>query len=164
MIVSKENLEKAIGVCAHFESCELGWNVDNLLPIIKDLGAGHVRQEIKWEWVEQQKGVYEIPALSMDWVDKVTEAGLGIIMILDYGNELYDNPLDPDAFANYAAFMAERLKDYPIIAYEIWNEPTNFYFFEQYGGTWSGKETSLWMEKFSELMAKAAAAIRKVDS
>ncbi len=156
-------MEKSVGVCTHFESCELGWKVDKLLPVIKDLGAGHVRQEIKWEWVERQKGVYEIPALSMDWVDKVTDAGLGIILILDYGNPIYENPLDADGFADYAGFMAERLKDYPIIAYEIWNEPTNFFFFEQYGGTWSGKETSLWLEKFSELISKSAQAIRKSD-
>ncbi len=161
--MNKEKLAKSVGVCTHFESCELGWKVDNLLPILKDLGAGHVRQEIKWEWVEQQKGVYEIPALSMDWVDKVSRAGLGILLILDYGNPIYENPLDADGFAAYAGFMAERLKDYPIIAYEIWNEPTNFFFYEQYGGTWSGKESSIWLEKFQELISKSAEAIRKAD-
>jgi hypothetical protein len=42
----------SIGVCTHFESRELGWKIENLLPVLLELGIGHVRQEIKWEWVE----------------------------------------------------------------------------------------------------------------
>lgn len=160
---SSRNFQKSVGVCTHFESREIGWKIEKLLPLLLELGAGHVRQEIKWEWVEKEKGKYEIPEVSLQWVEAVAKAGLGIILILDYGNPLYENPLDPDGFAGYAEFMAEFLKEYPIIAFEIWNEPTNFYFLEQYGGSWSGKTESLWLDKFCELVNQAATAIRRVN-
>lgn len=43
-------------------------------------------------------------------------------------------------------------------------EPTNFHFYRQYGGKWSGAEASLWVEKFCKLLAKSSEAIREVDS
>jgi hypothetical protein len=163
MTKTNVNYEKGLGVCTHFESREVGWKIENLLPVLLDLGATHVRQEIKWEWVEKEKGVFEIPQLSRTWIDAVAQQGLGVIVILNYGNPLYENPLDPDGFAAYARFMAEELRSYPVIAFEIWNEPTNFFFLKQYGGSWSGKGESLWLDKFCELVAKASAAIKAAD-
>jgi hypothetical protein len=96
-------------------------------------------------------------------MDAVREAGLSVILILDYGNPLYDHPLDAEGFAAYAGFMAKELRDYPIVAYEIWNEPTNFYFLKTYGGTWSGKGECPWLDRFAELIDAASAAIKEAD-
>ncbi|MBN2714073.1 MAG: hypothetical protein JXR97_16765 [Planctomycetes bacterium] len=154
---------RRIGVCTHFERREQGWKVENLLPGILDLGVGVVRQEIKWEDVEKEKGQFVIPEVDLDWLRQTEEAGLEVILLLCYGNNLYENPLDPEGFARFAGFMANELKGRHIISYEIWNEPTNFYFYNQYGGSFSGKEPCLWLDRFCELMALSAAAIREAD-
>ncbi|OGV40317.1 MAG: hypothetical protein A2X48_23450 [Lentisphaerae bacterium GWF2_49_21] len=159
-----KRMDKCVGVCTHFQSRDNGWKVENLLPLIQAAGIKIVRQEIHWHQVEKKKGIYKIPEVYQEWVDKASDAGLGIIMLLCYGNPIYENPLDPSAFAKYAKFMAGKLKDRNIIAYEIWNEPTNFRFYEQYGGSWSGKSPSLWRDKFCELLAMSAKDIREEDA
>ncbi len=161
--MNRKHLGKGVGVCTHFETRSKGWKAERLFPLIKKLGAVAVRSEIHWEKVEQRKGSYRIPEVYADWVDRATDAGLGIILILDYGNPIFKNPLDPDAFAKYAAFMAKRLRNSNIVAFEIWNEPTNFFFFKQYGGNWSGRPPSNWSDKFCELLGKAANAIKDSD-
>ena len=157
------SLSTMIGVCTHFERRDEGWKVEALLPKVAELGIGVIRQEIKWEDVETEKGKYAIPRVDQDWLDQTEAAGFKIILLLCYGNPVYENPLDPDGFAAYAQFMAKTLKRRHIIAYEIWNEPTNFYFYNQYGGSWSGAEPSLWRVKFCELLVKAARAIKAED-
>ncbi|OGV40956.1 MAG: hypothetical protein A2X48_11330 [Lentisphaerae bacterium GWF2_49_21] len=161
--MDKLKMAKGLGVCTHFETRDKGWKVEKLLPMIIKLGAVAVRSEIHWEKTETKKGYYKIPKVYQDWVDRVSDSGLGIILILDYGNPLYNNPLDPAGFAKFAGYMARILKSKNIVAYEIWNEPTNFFFYRQYGGNWSGREPSLWREKFCELLGMSADAIRNAD-
>ena len=156
-------LLKGLGVCTHLERRKIGWKAESLIPLIQDMGASLVRQGIVWSSVEKEKGAYAIPEVSRDWVTRAANAGLGIIPILCYGNELYENKLDPDAYANYCRYMARELKDFPIVAYEIWNEPTNFQFLKQCGGAWSASPPCEWADRFCELLAKGAAAIREVD-
>lgn len=157
-------LNPRIGVCTHFERRDHGWKAEELIPRIADAGIGVVRQEIKWEDVEREKGSFVLPEVDRDWLDRCGAAGMGVILLLCYGNPLYDNPLDPEGFAAYARFLTETLRDRnTVIGYEIWNEPTNFHFYRQYGGTWSGADPAPWREKFCELMARTADAIREVD-
>ncbi|MEX2608132.1 MAG: cellulase family glycosylhydrolase [Kiritimatiellia bacterium] len=163
--MSVNKLNPRIGVCTHFERREYGWKVEELLPRIVEAGIGVVRQEIKWEDVEQQKGTYALPNVAIEWLDHCEKAGIRVILLLCYGNPLYDNPLDPNGFAAYARFLAETLRDRNlIIGYEIWNEPTNFQFYRQYGGTWSGADPAPWREHFCELLSRTADAIREVDA
>lgn len=154
---------RGLGVCTHLERRHIGWKAEALVPLIRDMGASMVRQGIVWGSVEREKGVYAIPEVSRDWVRRVAEAGLGVIPILCYGNDLYENPLDPDAYANYARYMAKELRGAPVVAWEIWNEPTNFEFLKRYGGPWSAQPPCEWADRFCELLAKGAAAIREVD-
>jgi beta-glucosidase/6-phospho-beta-glucosidase/beta-galactosidase len=100
---------------------------------MKQMGVQYVRDEWGWEGVEKTKGVYAMSPEGQHKFDALNAAGIKIICALDYGNKLYANPLDPDAFANYAAWMARTYKG-KVVAWEIWNEPDNFYFFKQYGG------------------------------
>lgn len=158
-----DNLKlKGLGVCTHFSRREKGWKVEDLLPLACDMGVSLVRDEIEWSRVETEKGKYQIPEVDQDWLQQVTDAGLGINLILLYGNQLYDNPLDPEAFANYAVFMARTLiGKYNIVALEIWNEPTNFEFKKYYDGSWSGQGDCLWLEKFAELVSITAEKLKK---
>jgi len=87
-----------------------------------------------------------------------------MIVLLFRANGLYDNPLDPAAFANYAASMATTLKDAPVAAYQIWNEPANFDVRRHYGGRWNGRGDALWVKQFSEMARQATLAIRRVEA
>jgi hypothetical protein len=62
--------------------------------------------------------------------------------------------------------MAVQLKDY-VGAFEILNEPANFGFRKQFGGTWNGLEpdgsVSPWVGKYVEFINKAAEAIKSVN-
>ncbi|HCE46330.1 MAG TPA: hypothetical protein DET40_22520 [Lentisphaeria bacterium] len=151
-----------LGICTHFGRRDQGWKAEHLVPLAKEMGVSLVRDEIEWHSVEKEKGKYEISQANHDWLKKVSDAGMGINFVLLYGNSIYENPLDPKAFANFAKFMAEELVGkYNIVSFEIWNEPTNFQFLKQYGGPWSGKEPCLWLEKFAELVAGTASVLKK---
>jgi hypothetical protein len=126
------------------------------------MGVSIIREEMGWESVEKTKGTYALPAECQRWLTAVTGAGIKVYLVLDYGNKLYDNPLDPQAYARYAAWVAQNLKG-KVAAYEIWNEPDNFRFLKQYGGAWSGADHAMWVAKYGELVAAASAAIRSVD-
>ena len=150
------------GVVTHFVSTSRGWHVDQLIEPMRQMGVSYVRDEIKWAYIEKTKGEYRIPKKISRWVKPVLGAGIDIIALLDYGNKLYDNPLDPIAFSKYASFIAQSYKG-KIHVFEIWNEPHNFLFRKQYGGSWNGKGDCLWLAKFAELTDAASRAIRKVN-
>lgn len=155
--------DRRIGVCTHFERREQGWKVEHLLPLIVAADIGAVRQEIRWAEVESTPGCLRIPDVARDWVDRVHDAGLGIIMLLCYGNPVYDDELDVEAYARYAGFVARELRGRRILAYELWNEPTNFTILQRLGGDWSGRQPAPWMQRYAELVAAGARAIRAAD-
>jgi hypothetical protein len=78
-------------------------------------------------------------------------------LLLCYGNSIYANPLDPDAFARWAGWMARHYQG-RVNDFEIWNEPGNACFSQQYPGQRDGKPA--WVPRFVELTKKAGAAIR----
>jgi hypothetical protein len=154
---------RGLGVCSHFESRAKGWKIERLLPLAQQMGVSVVRGEILWQRVELQRGVYAIPAVDRQWLDAIRGAGIDVLLLLCYGNPIYENPVDPQAFAAYAAWMVRELKDYPLLGVEIWNEPTNFQFMNYYGGNWSCRPPCVWADKFCELVAVASAAIRQAN-
>jgi hypothetical protein len=152
---------RGLGVGTHFGRMP-NWDIDKLLPLLKEMGVQYVRDEWGWGGVEKTKGVYAMYPYGQKSLDMLNSAGIKIIAVLDYGNTIYANPLDSDAFANYAGWMAKTYRG-KVAAWEIWNEPDNFYFFRQYGGNRNGSNDAVWMVKHSELIRKAAAAIKKAD-
>ena len=149
---------RGFGIATHM----YGWDDKALLPVMKQLGVSVFRDSIPWQLVETKKGVYKIPPKIMSYVERITGSNIKMIVALYYSNKLYDNPHDPEAFANYCRFVASKLKGKNIAAFEIYNEP-NGWFRPQYGGAWNGKDNAIWIEKFAEYMSTAAAAIREVD-
>ena len=154
---------RGLGVCTHFARRDKGWKIEHLLPLMQQMGVSLVRMEILWDTVELQRGVYAIPQVDRQWLDAVRAAGIDVLLLLCYGNPIYDNPLDPQAFAAYAAWMVRELRDYPLVAAEIWNEPTNFRVMRQYGGNWSARPPCAWADKFCQLQQLSSAAIRQVN-
>lgn len=141
-----------------------GWDVDKLMPRMKELGIWGVRDGIEWGGLERSKGQYALPDVERHWIETCTRNDLKVILWFGAQNKAYENPLDPDAFANAAAWLAGQFKDDPnVVALEIWNEPNNFFFRNQYKGAWNGKDNALWVEKFAELVTKTSAAIKKTN-
>ncbi|MGC9400794.1 MAG: cellulase family glycosylhydrolase [Anaerolineae bacterium] len=120
-------------------------------------GVRWVRMDMFWHTVETSPGRYnfsEYDAL----VNAMTQRGIRIIFILDYGNPLYDHGFPPTssggqaAFARFAAVAASRYRDAGVI-WEIWNEPNLDHF-------WTPEANAT---AYGNLAMRAATAIRQVD-
>ncbi len=120
-------------------------------------GFRWVRMDMFWNAVEQVQGRYEFWEYDA-LVAAMTQRGIRIIFILDYGNPLYDHgfaPHSPEAraaFARFAAAAARRYRGKGII-WEIWNEPNLDHF-------WAPQAD---VERYGALLLETAAAIRRAD-
>jgi hypothetical protein len=126
--------DRLVGVSFHPRGDKV--NKAAQLGMVKDFGFDFVRTEFSWKGVESQKGVYDLANVK-EFTGLAASAGLGLHVILDYGNELYsgnpDNLPNPDkigpdtqpfrdAFVAYAQQIVKATRG-PGVHYEIWNEP-----------------------------------------
>ncbi|MDD4537482.1 MAG: sugar-binding protein [Lentisphaeria bacterium] len=139
-----------------------GWAHGDLrfIDIFNAVGIGVVREEFHWQGVEKKRGEYVVSQRMDNFVNRLNERGVRLNLLLSYGNPVYDNPLDPAAYAAWAAFMAGHFRG-RVNSFEIWNEPANFAFRKYYGGQRHGEAP--WIGKFVELSLAAGAAIREVQ-
>ncbi len=88
------------------------------------------RDEIYWDSVEHQTGVFEPnenARKSLQAYSDAKSAGINPVLILSYGNQLYDGGSQPytaegrAAFAAYAGWLVTQLKG-KVVNFEIWNE------------------------------------------
>ncbi len=144
---------EGIGACTHMaqgrdqaQTCAAAVNAD--LPIVRD--------EVHWRTVEPVKGRLSLPERA-SWVGTAAENGIKSLVVLSYGNPIYDfgqpsqadidagaawdctipvrdgNPETTaddeyfDAYLRYVDFVSESLAG-KVAAYEIWNEPDLKYF------------------------------------
>jgi hypothetical protein len=137
---------------------------DLQLNLIRRLGARVVvLTPGEWATNESVAGRYSLTPEIRRVVAEITASKLSIVVLLFRANKIYANPLDPTAFARYAAWAAGIFKNAPVVAYQIWNEPSNFDFLAQYGGSWNGRGSAPWLDAYSELVRQATAAIRQVN-
>ncbi|HFJ8951998.1 TPA: cellulase family glycosylhydrolase [Serratia liquefaciens] len=129
---STSSMAFEVGVHTHFR-----WypnDPDKYLELVKRYGFTSYRADFPWSGLEQQKGQYVVTG-NMQKADQAfndgqTKFGLNGLLVLAYGNKLYDPsgyPTTPEAinaFANYAYWTASKYKG-KIKYYEIWNEWTN---------------------------------------
>lgn len=114
-----------VGACTHFGQGK-GLLRSNL-SMMRQAGITSFRDEVGWRGIEKTKGVYEMPAAWDEFVDEGRKAGLEPLLILDYGNPLYDNgdkPRSPEAveaFTKYAEFVVRHFRG-RVRLYEVWNE------------------------------------------
>ncbi len=134
-----------------------GWiNYDyRFLDVLDAIGIGIIRDSMNWAKIEQERGVYKVPDATEAMVNALNARGIRLNIILASPNKIYDNPLDPKAFAAWAGFLASHFKG-RITTFEIWNEPHNMFFMKHYGD-------SLWAGKFVELSRMGAEAIHEAD-
>ena len=106
---------------------------DITLKLTREAGFSGIRDELRWETAETQKGRYTYPEPARDWVPVAGENNLDRMWILDFGNLLYadnvkafpDNSLFPgyeNAFLNYVDWISNTFKG-DIEYYQFWNEP-----------------------------------------
>jgi hypothetical protein len=108
------------------------------LPSVREAGVTSVRTDVKWADIEKQAGVYVIPPELDEFVDLAARLSIQPVLILDYGNKLYDNgnkPLSAAAVAAYVRYVKAITGHFGarIRYYEIWNEWDN-----AIGGTAAG--------------------------
>ena len=140
-----------------------GWGRGDFrfLDIISAVGYGAIREEFGWSGIERTKGEYRLSPNQLELARQLKERGILFNLLLTYGNPIYENPFDPQAFARWAAFMAESFKGLTS-HFEIWNEPHNFGFRKRYGGDMTS-EDSPWIREFVSFTRAASDAIRRVQ-
>ena len=139
------------------------------LDLIAAAGIGVVRDDVGWQSSEREKGKYVFDGKLHGLVDGLGQRGIRFHPVLLGQNSLYGNPLDPDAYAAFAAAFVSEFRG-RISSCDIFNEPHNFAFPRVYlpkGGKfqdWQCRPDAPWIPKHAELTRKAVDAIKAVDS
>jgi len=119
-----QTLDRGPGVNIHFTDPRPGE-----IKMIADAGFRWVRMDFVWEATEKTRGRYDFSAYDR-LLDSLEPFGIGALLILDYGNQLYDNGAPPRtentrrAFADWAAAAARHFAGRRV-TWEIYNEPNN---------------------------------------
>ena len=100
------------------------------LTLAADTGANMWRACIPWASVEQNMGVFTMPAAVKDVMNSTKTQGMQALVVLGYNNDLYGeaNPNDStwlNAYKNYCYQIAKYFyQNYPnqVVYYEVWNE------------------------------------------
>lgn len=114
-----------VGVCTHF-SQKKGMLQENL-DLVAAAGIASIRDEVTWNSVEMEKGVFSIPPRIEAYVNAALERGIEPLLVLGYGNRFYQGgrkPTEPESiegFVRYAQFVVTHFKG-RVHQYEIWNE------------------------------------------
>ncbi len=95
--------------------------------LASEAGIGSVREDAYWARVELAPGQLQIPASWRPYEAARAERRMDNVVVLDYGNQFYDNnalprtPTVSNAFAVYVDFVTRALIG-KVGFYEIWNE------------------------------------------
>lgn len=107
---------------------------DGEMDMINQGGFHWIRMDLTWQAIEKQHGQYNFD--NYDHLISQLQAGHHrVLLILDYGNTLYDNGMAPftdtgrQAFANFVTAAVSRYKD-KAIYWELWNEPNHRFFWK----------------------------------
>ena len=98
------------------------------IDLMSQAGVKMIRDEIFWWNVEKEKGKLIIQPRTLQNIDYTRSKGIEVLLILDYGNKLYDQGLSPhtpegrQAFAKYCYTVVSTLRG-RVNRFEIWNEP-----------------------------------------
>lgn len=128
------------------------------ISMVKDLRLGWVRDTVRWSEIESSVGVYTVPSYFASRLETYRRLGVRVMFILAYGNPIYDNPYDIEAFCRYATYMARYLKQAGVdFVLEILNEPHNFGFKAHYGD-------EAWIPEYVNLANAVVQAIGAYDA
>jgi polysaccharide biosynthesis protein PslG len=124
-------LPETMGYEIHFTDPQPGE-----LDLIRDSGVHWIRMDAIWQGGEQKAGVYNFAGYDR-LLSALDQHQLKAVLILDYGNPLYDTNHAPtsdvavQAFARWAAAAVSHFKGRGVV-WELWNEPTNWPAYKDY--------------------------------
>ncbi|WP_350299561.1 cellulase family glycosylhydrolase [Peribacillus frigoritolerans] len=128
------------------------------INLIKDAGFKVVRQDITWESIEKEPGVFDFEDRGYDELtNALVSNNIRPYYILNYSNRLYEENKSivtkkgQDAFVRYVSEVTSRYKDKEII-WEIWNEPN--------GSFWEPKPN---IKEYSSLLKRVSKTIKEND-
>lgn len=116
------------GTSTHFAQNKT--NPDFFLQFTKGTAFNSHRDEIYWHDVEKEKGLFALTGkakVSAETINSSAQSGLYPLVVLDYGNKLYDGGDQPysdegrHAFGKYCYWVSSML-DSKVRYFEIWNE------------------------------------------
>ena len=115
--------DERFGVMTHFAQ---GWD-PAMIPQIAAGGIFQVRDELYWDSVEGNKGVFKFPETYDRYLGALDRQKISPLIVLSFENHNYDGgatPYTPEAFAGYARYAVEVLRHCgpQVKAVEIWNE------------------------------------------
>jgi hypothetical protein len=90
-------------------------------------GVMSTREDYSWNACEKEKGVIKVPEAFYSFINRTLENNLSTIVILDYGNQFYDEGGYPrsqeaiDGFVRYSEAVVTALKG-KMKYVQIWNE------------------------------------------
>ncbi|HVS82508.1 MAG TPA: cellulase family glycosylhydrolase [Pyrinomonadaceae bacterium] len=116
------NVLHGLGVNIHFTDPRPGE-----IKMIADAGFRWVRMDFKWDATETERGRYDFSSYDR-LIASLEPHNIHALLILDYGNPLYDNEAPPrnestrQAFARWAVAAAKHFAGRGVI-WEVYNEP-----------------------------------------
>jgi hypothetical protein len=139
-----------MGICANLFHAKVGE-----LEMLSAAGFRWVRSDCVWQAIEKKPGVYDFSTYDC-LLSRLEPHHIRAVLILDYGNPLYDEGMSPHtdsgraAYARWAVATVTHFRGRGVI-WEIWNEP-NLHF-------WRPKPNA---EDYAKLAVTASDAIHKV--
>lgn len=127
---------------------------DESWDLFRAMGVGTMNTSVGWNQCEPKKGEYVFPQWFDNYVTNMLAHGIKLHAMTHCPNKIYENPLDPEAFAKYAAAYARHLWSLGVDGVEIWNEPRGP-FAQQYG-----RKDRSYVAKFVEFTRMARDAIK----
>jgi len=115
-----------MGICYHFNNLKPGD-----LEMLSHAGFRWGRMDFSWDHTEQKPGVYDFSTYDRS-LAVMQSYHLRPLLILDYGNKLYDEGMSPHtdagraAYARWAVAAVTHFQGRGII-WEIWNEPNQHF-------------------------------------
>ncbi len=130
------------------------------LDQIQALGFKYVRRGFIWFAIEKTPGQFDFSAYDR-LVDDAEKRGLHILGCLALNNKAYPLVKEPEgreAFARFAAKVAEHYKGRPVI-WELWNEPNNASMWGKHGKA----NCDAFADEYSAFVKVVAPAMHKAN-
>ena len=142
-----------VGTGFHYGRDTWGRGDVRLLDLAAAAGIGIVRDEPGWAGCEKTPGQYATSPVFEKLADGLAARSMGFCCLLTYDNpKAYpEDPLNSDAFARWAVWMADHLKG-RCDTFEIFNEPHNFRFWQKYAPLYgcTDRRDPRWIRHFTD--------------